>query len=116
MVLSVKHSHKHMENNILLYKQDCQGAKPPLSWNEQVEPNFELTGLNEWNGTNYTILYWVVVAQGTIIEISWIWAHLVNLVFRKSLETTRKQVKWIKLLELMIENTNTVPGDAVEAT
>ena len=46
-----------------LQKQHCQGAKPPLSWNEQSEPNFELNGQNEWNGTNYTILYWTVVVQ-----------------------------------------------------
>ena len=52
-----------MENNILLHKQHCQGAKPPLSWNEQVEPNFELNGQNDWNDTNYTILYWTVVVQ-----------------------------------------------------
>ena len=58
----------------------------------------------------------MVVVQAEIIRINQIWAHLVNLVFRKSLETTHKQVKWIKLLELMIENTNTVPRDAVEAT
>ena len=64
----------------------------------------------------YTILYWTVVVQANSNNIIEVWAHLVNLVFRKSLETIRKQVKWIKLLELMIENTNTVPGDAVEAT
>ena len=58
----------------------------------------------------------MVVVQANLNNIIEVWAHLVNLVFRKSLETTRKQVKWIKLLELMIENTNTVPGHAVEAT